>query len=241
MNSKKLELSIGILSWKSPKTIINTLESYRNTRLLDIVNDVTIFFQEATEFDRNIANFYKVQAIFSDTNIGIGKGFTKLVESALTKNILLLENDWVNIENPDQTYDELEKGINLLEYGRADMIKYRHRRNPGDPLYTLQYNGREMDSPKHLLECVHWRENPDIDFKEFISKDFSTRYYTAKSKYANHTNNPTMFKTKFYIDNISPFSGEGVDLEGKIDGWWQEQEFTVAHGEGLFTHERIDR
>jgi len=65
--------------------------------------------------------------------------------------------------------------------------------------------------------------------------------YYADSKYANQTNNPCLYKKEFYLKNIAPFAGQGVDLEGKIDGWWQEQNFTVAHGEGLFTHYRIDR
>ena len=75
----------------------------------------------------------------------------------------------------------------------------------------------------------------------YIGKDPNTGLYYAKSKYANQTNNPCIYNKEFYIKTISPFSGEGNELEGKIDGWWQEQDFTVAHGEGLFTHYRLDR
>lgn len=237
----KLNISIGILSWKSPLTIINTLESYKNSGLLSIVKDVKIFFQEGTDTDRDIAKMYKVDAIISEYNAGIGKGLTMLAQSALTPNILLLENDWVCIEKVDVVYEQLSCGLELLNQKKADMIKYRHRYTPGNPLYTVQYMGEEMRSPKHLFDCVHWLEDPDKKFPDIISKDIYTNFYLCNSKYANHTNNPTMYKTNFYLKNISPFSGEGVDLEGKIDGWWQEQNFTVAHGHGLFTHHRIDR
>jgi hypothetical protein len=238
---KKLNVSVGILSWKSPKTVYNTLNSYKESGLLSMVNDVTIFFQEYSGIDKANADFFKIEGIYSESNIGIGKAFTKLVQSAKTSNILLLENDWVCIEPSTVVYEELNAGISLLENKQADMVKYRHRKNPGEPLYTRQYKGREFDSPKHLFECVHWVEHPDKQFPEYISKDPYTNFYLCKSKYANHTNNPTMFKTRFYIDNVSPFSGEGIDLEGKIDGWWQEQDFKVAHGSGLFTHDRLDR
>lgn len=238
---KKLNLSIGILSWKAPKTLYNTLNSYRTSGLLDMVNDVTIFFQEYSAIDRANADFFKIQAIYSPTNIGIGKAFVKLVQEAKTSNILLLENDWVCIEPSDIVYEELNAGLSLLENKQADMIKYRHKKNPGEPLYTLQFRNRELDSPKHLFDCIHWVEEPDRQFPEYITKDPYTNFYLCGSKNANHTNNPTMFKTRFYIDNIGPFSGEGIDLETNIDGWWQEQDFKVAHGSGLFTHDRLDR
>jgi len=238
---EKFNLSVGILSWKSPKTLYNTLMSYKNSKLLEMVNDVTIFFQEYETLDQDMADFFGVNAILSTTNIGIGKALKNLAENAETDNILLLENDWVNIENEETTRDQLSKGLTLLTNSKSDMIKYRHRKIPGDPLYSRVYNGREMDSLKHLFECVHWREHPHRDFPDYIWVDEDTGYYCANSKYANHTNNPTMFKKEFYINYISPFSGEGIDLEGKIDGWWQEQNYVVSHGEGLFTHVRLDR
>jgi hypothetical protein len=238
----KLNLSVGILTWNSYNTLQNTLESYKQSGLLDMVNDVCIFAQEGKDIDYKIAAKYNTDVILSPDNVGIGKGLSTLAHAAETDTILLLENDWVILTDFFSiVYEELKKGMDMLESNKADVIKYRSRRVPGDPLYTLQFSNREMDSPKHLFECVHWRENPDVDFPEYISKDKDTGLYYAKSKYANQTNNPCLYKKEFYTKNISPFSGEGNELEGKIDGWWQEQDFTVAHGEGLFTHYRLDR
>jgi hypothetical protein len=238
---KKLNLSVGILSWGAPKTLYNTLESYKQSGIFDMVDDIKVFFQEASPIDKAIAKYYNLYAIANEYNVGIGKGLKMLAMNASTDNILLLENDWVNIEPANVTYEELQKGIDLLDSKSSNMVKYRHRTTPGEPLYSRQYCNREMNSPKHLLECVHWRQDPDIDFPDYIWKDSNTGYYCATSKYANHTNNPTMFNTKFYMDNIAPFSGTGNELEGKIDGWWQEQDFVVSHGKGLFTHLRLDR
>jgi len=234
--------SIGILTWGSHQTLINTLESYKNSGLLDMANDVCILAQEATDVDQKIARYYEIDLIPSKTNIGIGRGLSTLATAALTDNILLLENDWVILEEFFPTVqEEIEKGLYMINNNIANVVKYRSRTKYGDPLYTLQFAGDEMQSPKHLIECVHWRENPDLDFPEYINKNIDTGMYYADSKYSNHTNNPCLYKKEFYLDNIAPFSGNGVDLEGKIDGWWQEQKFTVAQGEGLFTHYRIDR
>lgn len=238
----KLNLSIGILTWNAHTTLQNTLESYKRSGLLDLVNDVCIFAQEGKELDYKIASDYGTDIIMSPTNVGIGKGLSTLAHAAETDNILLLENDWIILpELFPVVYSEVFKGLYMVEQKKADVVKFRSRRAPGDPLYTLQFANREMDSPKHLFECVHWRENPDLDFPEYIYKDIDTGLYYANSKYANQTNNPCLYKKEFYLENIAPFAGQGVDLEGKIDGWWQEQNFTVAHGEGLFTHYRIDR
>ena len=39
---EKLPISIGILSWKSGQTLVNTLTTYYNNELFNYVNDVTI-------------------------------------------------------------------------------------------------------------------------------------------------------------------------------------------------------
>ncbi len=218
------------------------MESYKRSGLLDMVNDVCIFAQEAKEFDYRMAHHYGVDIIMSDYNVGIGRGLSTLAHASETPFTLLLENDWVILDKyQDIVYDELNTAMKFLTDDKADVIKMRSRYDFGDPLYTLQFNGREMDSPKHLLECVHWREDPDQVYPEHISKDPETGMYYANSRYANQTNNPCLYKKEFYIKNISPFAGEGVELEGKIDEWWQEQNFTVAHRNGLFTHFRLDR
>jgi len=45
-----------------------------------------------------------------------------------------------------------------------------------------------------------------------------------------------MYKKQFYLDVVNQFQGDGVALEGNISRWWALQDFKVAHGEGLFTH-----
>jgi len=243
----KLPISVGILSWHSGQTLVDTLFSYYQNGLLDIVNDITILFQEITNEDKQIADHFKIKYIGLNDNIGIGKAFIKLTNNAQTENILLLEHDWKLIENKNITYDRLVSGLELLDQG-FNFIRYRHRKQPGFPLFSqrvyqnneLNHYDPDMDliSP-HLLDSIHWTDNPEVKFLDKIQKQ--GEYFITTSRWGNWTNNPGLFKKQFYIDIVTPFAGDGIDLEGKIGGWWARQNFKVAQGEGLFTHRDLKK
>jgi hypothetical protein len=237
----KLPISVGILAWNSGQTLIDTLETYKENGLFDIVNDVTIFFQEFTDFDKEIAEKFQIPAIGIKENVGIGKAFTFLANIAKSENVLLLEHDWQLIEPIEIVRERLISGIKLLD-SDVQCVRYRHRKHPGYPHFSFQYIGRELDyydkeiecTSPHLLDSIHWLENPDEKFFGYISK--YKDYYVSTSRYANWTNNPCMYKKEFYIKIVPEFAGEYIDLEGNISKWWARQSFRVAHGEGLFKH-----
>ncbi len=236
----KLPISIGILSWHSGQVLVDTLTTYHNNGLFDIVNDVTILFQEATMQDVEIARHFGLDFIALQNNIGIGKGFIRLTENAQSDNVMVLEHDWNLIENKQTTYDRLQSGLELLG-GSVDVVRYRHRKNPGNPHFSFKYIGKELtyyddeigcQSP-HLLDSVHWCD-PKESFPEYVGQ-FGD-YFLTNSRYGNWTNNPCLYKKQFYLDIVRPFAGEGIALEGNISKWWAQQNYGVAHGEGLFTH-----
>lgn len=247
VDSTKLPLSIGILSWNSNQTLRNTLESYKKNGLFDIVNDITLFFQEVCDEDVKIAKEYNIPFISFDENVGIGRAFINLAEVSKTENILLLEHDWELIENKETTLKRLKDGIDLLNSG-YDCIRYRHRRNPGYPLYSQQaYQGKELgnyqpiiefESP-HLMDCIHWMENPELEFPDKISKE--GEYFTSTSRWSAFTNNPCMHKKDFYIKCVYPFKDKSLHLENDISYWWARQNFKVAWGEGLFSHNDLQK
>lgn len=236
-----------MLAWHSGQTLVNTLHSYYLNGLLEMVDDVTIFFQETTHEDIDIANHFSVNYIESNTNVGIGKAFIELAKNAKTDRILFLEHDWKLIEDKETTYNRLSSGLELINNG-FNLIKYRHRKTPGVPLFSQRpYRGNELNhydsemdlvSP-HLLESIHWVDNPEVDFSEQITKQ--GEYFTTTSRWGNWSNNPGLFDAQFYINTVEPFAGGGIDLEGKIGGWWARQDFKVAHGEGLFKHEDLKK
>ena len=237
---EKLPISIGILSWKSGQTLVNTLTTYYNNGLFNHINDICILFQEYSEQDGQIAKHFNLPYIIKKNNIGIGKAFIELTKQAQTDNVLILEHDWKLIENKETCIKRLNSGIQLLNNGYK-AIRYRHRQNPGHPHFSFQYRGRELDyydkeievTSPHLLDSVHWCD-PAKNFPQHIQKE--GEYFITTSRYGNWTNNPTLYKKNFYIDTVNQFTGEGIDLEGNISKWWAQQSYKVAHGEGLFKH-----
>jgi len=237
---KKLDLSIGILGWKSGKILRDTLSSYEKNGLLNMVSDVKILFQEITDEDIKIADEFNLPFIGLETNIGIGKGFIKLAKSCKSENILLLEHDWKLIESPRITHDRLLKGIDLLDSGYS-VVRYRHRESPGHPHYSFVYKGNELNFydessgliSTHLIDSLHWLD-PSLEFPDKIEKN--GEFFVTTSRWASWTNNPCIYKKHFYLYAVNGFSGEGIELERLISRWWPNQNYRVAHSEGLFMH-----
>jgi hypothetical protein len=237
----KLPLSIGILAWKSGQVLVNTLETYYRNGLHEIVEDMTILFQEFSDEDKKIAEHFNIDYTPFKQNIGIGHGFIKLTELGVTDNILVLEHDWKLIEDKQTTYNRLKSGLDLINDQGVDCVRYRHRHQPGHPHFSFQYKGRELDyydkeievTSPHLLDSVHWTD-PSEQFSDKIQK--YGEYFITTSRWGNWTNNPCLYKKDFYLDIVRPFAGNGIQLEGNISKWWAQQNYRVAHGEGLFKH-----
>ena len=68
---QKLPISIGILSWHSGQVLVDTLTTYYENGLFDMVNDVTILFQEVTPQDIEIASHFEIDCIGLQKNIGL--------------------------------------------------------------------------------------------------------------------------------------------------------------------------
>jgi GT2 family glycosyltransferase len=77
---EKLPISIGILSWKSGQTLVNTLQTYFDNNFLHQVIDVCILFQEVSEQDKQIAEHFNIPYIGLNNNIGIGQAFIELTQ-----------------------------------------------------------------------------------------------------------------------------------------------------------------
>lgn len=237
---KKLPISICILSWKSGKNLKNSLSSYHKNGLLEMVEDITILFQEVSDEDRKIAGKYKISIIGLNENIGIGKAIAKLAEKAACEKILFLEHDWELIEDRNTTLQRLQSGLDLLGEG-FDIIRYRSRNHPGHPLFSLVHKGNELGyyddwhecTSPHLLESVHWLD-PASAFPDKIQK--KGEYFITTARWANWTNNPFLIRKDFLLNTILPFAGESVSLERNIASWWVKQDFRIAQGEGLFKH-----
>lgn len=241
----KLPISIRILSWNNGKTLKNTLSSYRKNGLLEISDDITVLFQEVSNQDKEIAKQFGIKHIGLEENIGIGKGVSQLIENAKYELVLFLENDWELIENKKTLQERINSGIKMLENG-FDIIRYRSRKNPGYPVHSLTHKGKELEyyddwhkvTSPHLLESLYWLD-PTKSFPDKIQKQ--GEYFITTSRWANWTNNPFLLRKDFYLKNISEIAKKSEHFERDIAEWWVKQDFRIAQGEGLFTHNDLKK
>jgi hypothetical protein len=238
-----MSLSVGILSWGSHLTLENTLASYKNHGLLNIADEIIIYFNNITNKDRLIAGKYNIKCIGSSINIGIGKAIAKLVEHSRCKYFLFLENDWVLIENEPIVRHRIQTAMQILDNNTADVVRLRHRLKYGDPLYTMVFKGKEMEHTEYLFDCVYWLDEPDKEFPKIITKYSinGEEWFLTSARYAVYTNNPCIYKKKFLETHVLPFTIDGMAIEDDILPWWRDQGFTICQGAGLFEHIRLDR
>jgi hypothetical protein len=247
--STELPISIGILSWNSTKTIENTLISYQRNGLFELIDDVTVFFQEISENDIRISKKFNLPFIIgSSKNVGIGFAFFNLLKLAKYENILLLEHDWELIENKQITFKRLNEALMFLNNGFTS-VRLRHRKNYGIPLYSMPtYKGKELQhqceitglTSPHLMDCIHWIDEPEKQFPMQIQKEDD--YFISTSRYSCWTNNPCLFKKNFLNNIFVNFLDENdLLLEPSISKWWAHQTFKIAYGEGLFKHNDIEK
>jgi len=242
-----LPISVGILAWNSDRSLRNTLESYRRNGLFDAVDDVVILFQDVRDEDRKLAKEFGIPFIGVDRNVGIGRGFVTLCEQADHPHVLLLEHDWELVENFIDTRFRLSEGLRMLQ-NDTDVVRFRSRRNPGFPLFVVdEYLGKELNhydhkidlvSP-HLFESIHWTQYPDMQYPGLIFSE--SGHYVTTSRWSAWTNNPCLHRRDFYIELVSWFAEKGMLLEPEISHWWSRQLFKIAWGEGLFTHNDLDK
>ncbi len=239
-----MSLSVGILSWRSPLTLNNSLSSYQKNGLFECADEILIFFNEISSKDEEIVKRYNLKYIGAPQNIGIGRALKTLVNKARGDYFLFLEEDWVLVENRDITKKRLITAMSLIEDGRADVVRLRHRFKYGYPLYQIIYKGNELKTPWHLFESIHWIDDPENKFPQFISKLSLNEedWFLTSSRHACYTNNPCIYKKDFLKHIVLPFTfGDGAALEDDIEFWWREQTFKVCQGPGLFEHKRLDR
>lgn len=126
-----MSIGVAILSWKSPKTVRNTLESYLNTKFLDMVDDSVLCFQEVSKEDIELAESVGIRYVATDTNKGIQGAFRLGYESLDTDYILILENDCSIVGNQDFIRSQLTEALKLLDADVVDLVRLRSRFNPG--------------------------------------------------------------------------------------------------------------
>ena len=260
-----LPITLAILTWNAPETLENTLWSYQKSGILDNVEQKLIFIQANGEKERAIDSAYGFTILSSEQNIGIQAAYQQLLAQATAEHFLFCENDWFCIENALTTITRLSTAIDLIKNHAVKCVRLRHKYQYGLPLHTLQFIGDELKQPSHFLDCIHWIEDPSLQYPDYATKLTlnGENWFLAKAQNANFTNNPCLYNTDWLRNlmrqDYSEFSSEAnrktiehyakkkrinpkfVMLEACIQTWWSTQDFLVAQGVGLFQHNPLIR
>tara|TARA_B100000073_G_scaffold347263_1_gene361059 strand:- start:1229 stop:2029 length:801 start_codon:yes stop_codon:yes gene_type:complete len=259
------EITIGYLSWKRRNILEQTLQSHQENGLFDILKPQNriIFFQEISQQDINIAKTYELNILGNEENIGILNAFIELVKNCKTKYFIFCENDWLLIENKKMCEDVLNDCIQLLNKDQKNVIKLRHIKNPGNPLYSHPSNVHEWLNGKYhgfpyKLESLSWLDDPNKYYKSGVLNEIQYKYkwYSTTLEHQRWSNNIFIANTKFLKNTMVPMITNFKDTHkylglenilinyhsilGKneqIDKYINEYKtLKVVAGMGLFTH-----
>ena len=246
------KISIGYLSWKREKILTQTLESHKTNGLFDLIKPENrfIFFQELSTEDKNIANHYECSYI-------------ELVEKCNTKYFIFSENDWYLIENKNVTNNILNDCIQMLDNNLCDIIRLRHRENPGNPLYSrpsepTEWITQNVSGFPYKLESLNWVVDPNKIYNNIFNEyDGNYTWYITTLDHQKWSNNIFIANTsylknivlpliKHFILNNNKYTGLEEILINYNNYYGQSKELDdiinffkktkISGGNGLFTH-----
>jgi len=256
------QITLGILAWKSPMTLANTLESYRKNGLLKLVHPV-IYFQERTPELDKVARSYGIRDIIgTPENVGILKAFMNLIEHAKTKYFMFAECDFELVNNQARTSGILRECLRLMTEKAVDLVRLRDRANPGTPIGSRtwiqvpdeQLEDHPMDQGfPHKVESLYYFKEPEKKFPGvFELINYKHKWYKCSSDHSWWSNHVFITTVAFLKGRVFPIlhTRPGVGPDGRDDNLFEKMEnfliqnlrgYTVAGGPGLFKHNRLDR
>ncbi len=241
-------LSIGILSHYAPKTLRNTLETYKKNGLFEVSDDIFAVLQMSNRQQQEIdvCNEFNIRYVALSNNGRMAWGFKEIYENAKYEYILFLENDFCIYCDNTEVKEYIENALYFLNNGIVDIIRGRSRKNPGEPNYGYQYL-RHIEPSKfidcmHLAECSWWLTEPEKIYPTKISKINplygNNDWYLTTAKSCNYSNNPYICSKSFFKHAILPYIEFGKNLEDELTPIWATKDYKCGFGYGIFTHNR---
>ena len=132
-------VGVGILSWKSHKTLEKSLQSYEEIGFKDFFDQAKIIFQEISLEDKKLAEKYGYEYVGIKKNLGIHNGHQLIHDNITTDYVLVLENDNPLTEDTVTTFSRLLEAVELLENGTIDVMRLRHRWQFGEGFSLEKY------------------------------------------------------------------------------------------------------
>ena len=250
---------------RKAKSLIQSLNSWYENGLLNLVNERIIFLQNCAGCDRGslasesvelreLLRRYNFTVIGTKSNIGFEKALYKLVQTATSRNLLFLEEDW-QIKT-DQLRGELQLAEQMLDTNFVHVVKFRSSVDPGKPYCSEVWQGFEHlmqeeamqggDGVLSILNAASWQQD-DARVKELFGGRVwrcHPNFLCGHSPVSAWTNNPSMYRKDWFVENMLEAAENSYHFESSINlspHLWSAQCWIVAQGRGLFTHVDLDK
>lgn len=201
-SSELKEITLGILAWKSPLTIRNTLESYKKNGLLAMVKPL-MYFQERTPENDALAKEFGSKNVMGDPlkNTGIIGGMLEMIQATTTKYFIFANCDFELVNDEATTKKILNETIKLMKEKDVQLVDLRDKKQPGEPLGSRDFapvpdeqlpNYTFDSSFPYKIEVVMFPGDiqPDKVFPGLFERiDYDTPWYKTTSENAPWSNN----------------------------------------------------
>ena len=145
---KDVTIGVGILSWKSHKTLEKSLQSYEKVGFKNLFDEVKIIFQEISTEDKELAEKYGYDYVGTENNLGIQHGHKLIHDNLSTDYVIVLENDNPVIVDSKTLKYRVLNSLEHLESEKIDVMRLRHRWNFGEGFslekYTEYYDVQKL-------------------------------------------------------------------------------------------------
>lgn len=250
------DITMHMLCWKSPKTVKNTLESYKKGNLLSAVN-TNIYFQERDDASNALAAEYGITSVMgTGENVGILRALIEMINATKTPYFMFAECDFELVETEQAVSDILNDAMKLIREKSVKVVRLINRKKPG-PVYSL--NGKDSSTQfdkafPYKLETLHVLDTPESMFPgsftivqegynrkwylcSFVDNIWSNQIFLADMKFMKETILPLLEKSK----NANKYNGAEKMLDAECTTTGALKDGLIAQGDGLFTHSRLNR
>ena len=155
----KSTVGVSIVSWRSWNTLEQTLTTYRNAGLFEVVDKTILYFQDLCERDIEIAENFGL-AYTGGPNCGIADGMRNAANHLQTDYVLFLENDCPVIASKNDIENQLSLAVDYLESGLIEVMRFSSRLFPGEGFSDIE---------KYLRYYQPVSPDPEVDITGLIS------------------------------------------------------------------------
>lgn len=175
--NQRFAISAGILTHYAPKTLDDTLKTYKKSGLFDLIDDVFVVIQKSDRQmeEKDVCEKYELRYVLMSENGKMGGGFRGIYDHAKHNVLLPLENDWHIYFKAADVKSFLQNAMYFLLETDCDIVRGRSRERPGLPNMAHEWYIKDpvnyrKNHARFLCESFFWELEPENKYSDVISR-----------------------------------------------------------------------